>query len=216
MGFVGWIDHIDYDGPIRDLSLLEEPKFLLSAIIISPSEEGFQHAVRGWARFSSIAEAIYAYVLQAKKGSLDRRELLFKLMELMPKMAIGDILALQRVLKLGLGITTCDLGLVALSYTPLGPRPAPPLGTIFELRGEDGVVYIARNGKGPAVYDGDTMCVSPMSSVPPLHPLYEAYLRGHRIVTEGTPSGDDLCVVRRKLPLSCVNLGQLPPLRQGD
>ncbi|ACB40416.1 hypothetical protein [Pyrobaculum neutrophilum] len=207
---VGWVDHFDYYGPLEDPSILEEPKYLTASVILSQSEAGFQHAVRGWSRFGTpeVVEAVYAYVIQMRRGVLDRWGLLQKLLNLLPRATVGDILALQRVLKLGLGITTCDLGLVVLSYVQVagGPPPRRPPTALFELRESDAVLYVTRNNSGAGVYDGETMCVLPMSEVEPRHPLYEAYTAGFRIYTEGFPSQGDLCVVHRKLGLRCREL----------
>ncbi|MEM0484092.1 MAG: hypothetical protein QW434_05280 [Pyrobaculum sp.] len=204
---LGWVDHFEYYGPLS-LEMLEIPSVLVSAVVVGQSDEGFERAVRGWSKFGtlSVVEAVYAYVLQLKRGVLRREEFLHKLLWLLPKATVFDILAMQRVLKLGLGITTCDLGLVMLTYTPVrdGPQPQRPSGVIYELRGEDATIYVSRNNNGRAVYDGETMCVIPVSSRGRPHPLYEAYLLGYRIVTEGTPSKDDLCVVHKRLGLRCV------------
>ncbi|ABL87807.1 conserved hypothetical protein [Pyrobaculum islandicum DSM 4184] len=218
MDVIGWIDHFDYYGPLVDTRMLEEPKYLVSAIIVSQSEEGFEHAIRGWSRFGTyeIVETTYVYITQVKRGVIDRKELLQKLLFLLPRFKYFDILALQRVLKLGLGITTCDLGLVVLSYISVrgGRPPQRPLGTLFEIRGDELMIYIARNNKGKMVYDGETMCIIPMSAEEPRHPLYEAYLKGFRIYTEGMPTERDLCVVHKKLKLRCKilqpNAGEFP------
>jgi hypothetical protein len=210
---IGWIDHFDYYGPINDPGMLEEPKYLTSAIIIAQSDEALEYAVRGWGRFGTVAlvEAVYAYIQQAKRGVLDRRELLQKILVLLPRAEVGDILAMQRVLKLGLGITTCDLGLVVLSYVPVrdAAPPQPPPGLLYELRRADATMYITRNNEGRSVYDGETMCVVPASSRAPRHPLYEAYLRGYRITTEGLPKETDLCAVHKKLGLRCLDVNRL-------
>jgi len=205
---LGWIDHYDYYGPITDAKMLEVPKYLTAAVVLHQSDEAFEHAVRGWSRFGTpgLVEAVYAYIQQARRGVIDRGGLLQKLLTILPRANEGDILALQRVLKLGLGITTCDLGLVVLSYVPVrdGPPPRQPPGLIYELRGIDSFIYIARNNDGRPVYDVETMCVVPASSRAPHHPLYEAYLKGFRI-----PSEADLCVVHKKLRLKCIDISLL-------
>ncbi len=204
---MGWIDHFDYYGPIYDFRLLEEPKFLTTAIVTVQSEEGFQHAVSGWAKFGNptVVEAVYAYVTQVKRGVLDKGALVQKLLPLFPKLEEWDVLALQRVLKLALGVTTCDLGVAVLTHIPVGdaPPPALPLTTIFQLQRANSTIYIARNNAGTRVYDLETMCVIPMSSRGPPHPLYRAYVEGYQISTE-TPGERDLCVVHRRLKTRCV------------
>ncbi|MEZ0318877.1 MAG: hypothetical protein ABWK05_02650 [Pyrobaculum sp.] len=208
---LGWVDHFDYYGPIINPAVFKEPKFLVSAIVVKSSEEGYRYALEGWAQFGTLAvvEATAAYVEQYKRGLLDRRRLALKLVELLHKAGEYDVLALQRVLKLGLGLTTCDLGLVALAavYTAHGVQPQRPLRTIVEVVGEDSVIYIARNNSGQLIYDFETMCVIPMSPSEPYHPLYEAYLKGMKIVTEGEPSPSDLCVAHKKLGVACTRLG---------
>ena len=210
---IGWIDHFDYYGPVTDLRMLEEPKYLTSAIILTQSDEALEHAVRGWSRFGTLelVEAVYAYVQQAKRGVLDRRGLLQKILALLPRAEVGDVLAMQRILKLGLGVTTCDLGLVVLSHVSVrgGAPPQPPLGLLYELRRADATLYIARNNEGETVYDGETMCIVPVSGRTPRHPLYEAYLRGYRITTEGLPKETDFCVVHKKLGLRCLDVHTL-------
>jgi len=210
---IGWIDHFDYYGPVTDLRMLEEPKYLTSAIILTQSDEALEHAVRGWSRFGTLelVEAVYAYVQQAKRGVLDRRGLLQKILALLPRTEVGDVLAMQRILKLGLGVTTCDLGLVVLSHVSVrgGAPPQPPLGLLYELQRADATLYIARNNEGETVYDGETMCTVPVSGRAPRHPLYEAYLRGYRITTEGLPKETDLCVVHKKLGLRCLDVHTL-------
>lgn len=210
---IGWIDHFDYYGPVTDLRMLEEPKYLTSAIILTQSDEALEYAVRGWSRFGTLelVEAVYAYVQQAKRGVLDRGGLLQKILALLPRAEVGDVLAMQRILKLGLGVTTCDLGLVVLSHVSVrgGAPPQPPPGLLCELRMADATLYIARNNEGETVYDGETMCIVPVSGRPPRHPLYEAYLRGYRITTEGLPKEADLCVVHKKLGLRCLDVHAL-------
>jgi hypothetical protein len=210
---IGWIDHFDYYGPVTELRMLEEPKYLTSAIILTQSDEALEHAVRGWSRFGTLelVEAVYAYVQQAKRGILDRRGLLQKILALLPRAEVGDVLAMQRILKLGLGVTTCDLGLVVLSHVSVrgGAPPQPPTGLLYELRRADATLYIARNNEGETVYDGETMCIVPVSGRAPRHPLYEAYLRGYRITTEGLPKETDLCVVHKKLGLRCLDVHML-------
>ncbi|MEM1637535.1 MAG: hypothetical protein QW247_07450 [Pyrobaculum sp.] len=206
---LGWVDDFEFHGPLT-LEMLEVPRVLISAVVIKQSEEGFEKAVRGWSKFGtlSVVEAVYAYVLQVKRGVLGREELLHKLLWILPKATELDILAMQRVLRLGLGITTCDLGLVVLTYTPVrdGPQPQRPTGVIYELKRGESTIYIARNNNGRAIYDGETMCVVPMSNRGDPHPLYDAYIRGFRIITEGTPSENDLCVVHKRLGLRCLAL----------
>ena len=210
---IGWVDYFDYYGPITNLRMLEEPKYLTSAIILTQSDEALEHAVRGWGRFGTVelVEAVYAYIQQVRRGVLDRRGLLQKMLVLLPRAEAGDILAMQRVLKLGLGITTCDLGLVVLSYVAVqgGAPPQPPPGLLYELRRADATMYITRNNEGRAVYDVETMCILPASGRAPRHPLYEAYLRGYRITTEGLPKETDLCVVHKRLGLRCLDVGML-------
>jgi hypothetical protein len=207
---IGWIDHFEYYGPLKDPKLLEEPKYLTSAVVLTQSDEAFEYAVKGWSRFGTLelVEAIYAYVQQVKRSLLDRRGLLQRLIALLPRAEVGDLLAMQRVLKLGIGVTTCDLGLVVLSYVVVrdGAPPQPPPGLLYELRRTDATVYITRNNKGNAIYDGETMCVVPASGRPPRHPLYEAYLRGFRVVTEGLPKETDLCVMHKKLKIRCLDV----------
>lgn len=210
---IGWIDHFDYYGPVTELRMLEEPKYLTSAIILTQSDEALEHAVRGWSRFGTLelVEAVYAYVQQAKRGVLDRRGLLQKILALLPRAEVGDVLAMQRILKLGLGVTTCDLGLVVLSHVSVrgGAPPQPPLGLLYELRRADATLYIARNNEGETVYDGETMCIVPVSGRASRHPLYEAYLRGYRVTTEGLPMETDLCVLHKKLGLRCLDVHTL-------
>lgn len=210
---IGWIDHFDYYGPVTDLRMLEEPKYLTSALIFTQSDEALEHAVRGWSRFGNLelVEAVYAYVQQAKRGVLDRGGLLQKILALLPRAEVGDVLAMQRILKLGLGVTTCDLGLVVLSHVSVrgGAPPQPPPGLLYELRRADATLYIARNNEGETVYDGETMCIVPVSGRAPRHPLYEAYLRGYRITTEGLPKEADFCVVHKKLGLRCLDVHTL-------
>lgn len=210
---ISWIDHFDYYGPVTDPRMLEEPKYLTSAIILTQSDEALEHAVRGWSRFGTLelVEAVYAYVQQARRGVLDRRGLLQKILALLPRAEVGDVLAMQRILKLGLGVTTCDLGLVVLSHVSVrgGAPPQPPLGLLYELRRADATLYIARNNEGETVYDGETMCIVPVSGRAPRHPLYEAHLRGYRITTEGLPKEADLCVVHKKLGLRCLDVHTL-------
>jgi hypothetical protein len=205
---LGWVDHPEYYGPLS-VDMLDKPEVVLSAIITTQSDDGFEKAIEAWSRFGtlSVVEAVYAYVSQVKRGVLGMGELRAKLLEILPTATELDILAMQRVLKLGLDITTCDLGLVLLSYVPIGGagQPQRPLGTIYELRRGEATIYVARNAEGREVYDGETMCVVPMSSQPPLHPLYEAYVRGFRIVTKGIPAEDTLCVVHKKLRLRCLD-----------
>lgn len=208
---LGWVDHFDYYGPVTDPTLFREPKFLVSSIVVKSSEEGYRYALEGWAKFGTpaVVEATAAYVEQYKRGLVDRRGLALKLLDVLQKAGEYDVLALQRVLKLGLGLTTCDLGLVALAavYTAHGAPPQRPLGTLIEIAGRDSTIYISRNNSGQRIYDLETMCVVPMSLNPPHHPLYEAYLRGMRIVTEGMPSPSDLCVAHKKLGVACARLG---------
>jgi hypothetical protein len=203
VGALGWIDHFDRYGPITDPAVLEEPKYLTSAVILGQSEEGLERAIRGWSKFGrlEVVEAVYAYIVQARRGVLGVRELARKLLAVLQRAGEGDVLALQRVLKLGLGITTCDVGLVVLAYTRVAgsPEPERPATMLLEIRGEESAVYIARNNSGPAVYDLETMCVVPMSAREPLHPLYRAYLMGYRIATDRLPSRGDLCVVHKRL-----------------
>ncbi|MGC8994081.1 MAG: hypothetical protein ACP5J0_01680 [Pyrobaculum sp.] len=205
---LGWVDHPEYYGPL-DVGMLDKPEVVLSAVVIRQSDEGFERAISAWSRFGtlSVVEAVYAYVTQARRGVLGVGELRAKILEILPAATELDILAMQRALKLGLGITTCDLGLVVLSYVPVGGagRPQRPLGTIYELMRGDATIYVARNVGMREIYDGETMCIVPMSSQPPLHPLYEAHLRGFKIVTKGEPPEDALCVVHRKLGLRCLD-----------
>ncbi|MFN3804300.1 MAG: hypothetical protein ACK4SY_04535 [Pyrobaculum sp.] len=206
---LGWVDHFDYYGPLVDARLLEVPEYLVSSLIITQSEEGFRHAVEGWKKFGTrhVVEAVYSYILQTQRGLLDRQTLLYKILEVLPKAGELDILALQRALKLGLGVTTCDLGVVILAYVPLpnSPQPPRPVGTIYEIR-QHSTIYIARNNQGPPVYDFETMCVLPMGGREPFHPLYKAYMEGYKILTEKIPTERDLCVVHKKLNLRCVYL----------
>jgi hypothetical protein len=67
---IGWIDHFEYYGPLRDPKLLEEPKYLTSAVVLTQSDEAFEYAVKGWSRFGTLelVEAVYAYVQQVKRG----------------------------------------------------------------------------------------------------------------------------------------------------
>jgi hypothetical protein len=205
---LGWVDHPEYYGPLN-VDMLDKPEVVLTAVVIKQSDDGFEKAIGAWSRFGTlrVVEAVYAYVTQARRGILGAGELRAKLLELFPAATELDILAMQRALKLGLGITTCDLGLVVLSHVPVGGagRPQTPLGAIYELRRGDATLYVVRNAGRREIYDGETMCVIPMSSQPPLHPLYEAHLRGFRIVTEGTPPEDAPCVVHKKLGLRCLD-----------
>ncbi|MFN7106531.1 MAG: hypothetical protein ACK4M3_08145, partial [Pyrobaculum sp.] len=202
----------DYYGPLADARLLEVPEYLLSSVIITQSEEGFSHAVEGWKKFGTcdVVDAAYSYIVQTRRGLLDRQALLYKILDILPKAGELDILALQRVLKLGLGITTCDLGIVMLAYVPLpnSPPPPRPVGTIYELR-RHSTIYVARNGQGPPVYDFETMCVIPIGGREPFHPLYGAYLGGYKILTEKIPTERDLCVVHKKLGLQCIYIENL-------
>jgi len=211
---IGWVDHFDYYGPINDMKILREPRFLLSAIIIGPSEEGFEHAVAAWSSFGTleVVEGVYAYLTQLKRGLLTRKELVHKLIPLLQKASVADILALQRVLKLGAGFTTCDIGLAVLSHVPIASATPPrrPLTVLLEKTGEDSVIYVARNNEGSPVYDLETMCIIPMSEEGTPHPLYAAYLSGYRVVTEGVPGEGDLCVAHKRLGVRCRNLWQLP------
>jgi len=211
---LGWVDHFDYYGPITDVKILREPRFLLSAIIIGPSEEGLEYALAAWSSFGTleVVEGVYAYLAQLKRGLLTRRELAHKLIPLLQKATVADILALQRVLKLGAGFTTCDIGLVVLSHVPVvgATSPRRPSTALVEKAGEDSVVYVARNNEGSPVYDLETMCIIPMSEGEAPHPLYAAYLRGYRVVTEGIPGEGDLCVVHKRLGVRCRNLWQFP------
>ncbi|AET32046.1 hypothetical protein [Pyrobaculum ferrireducens] len=205
---LGWVDHPEYYGPLN-VDMLDKPEVVLSAVVIEQSDEGFEKAIGAWSRFGtlSVVEAVYAYVSQVRRRVIGEGELRMKLLEILPAATELDILAMQRVLKLGLGITTCDLGLVLLSYVPVGDagHPQRPLGTIYELMRGEATIYVARNAGKRGIYDGETMCVVPISSQPPLHPLYEAYLRGFRIVTEGVPTEDTPCVVHKKLGLRCLD-----------
>jgi len=211
---IGWVDHFDYYGPITDVKILREPRFLLSAIVLGPSEEGFEHAVAAWSSFGTleVVEGVYAYLTQLKRGLLTRKELMHKLVPLLQKASVADILALQRVLKLGAGFTTCDIGLVVLSHVPIvgATPPRRPPTVLLEKTGEDSVVYVARNNEGAPVYDLETMCIIPMSEGGTPHPLYAAYLRGYRVVTEGVPGEGDLCVAHKRLGVRCRNLWQFP------
>jgi len=211
---IGWVDHFDYYGPITDVKILREPRFLLSAIVLGPSEEGFEYAVAAWSSFGTleVVEGVYAYLAQLKRGLLTRRELMHKLIPLLQKATLADILALQRVLKLGAGFTTCDIGLVVLSYVLVvgATPPRRPSTALIEKTEEDSVIYVARNNEGSPVYDLETMCIIPMSEGEAPHPLYMAYLRGYRVVTEGIPGEGDLCVAHKRLGARCRNLWQLP------
>jgi len=207
---LGWVDHPDHYGPLTNPQDFEKPEYLTSAVVLTKWPQALEYAVRGWSKFGTlkIIEAIYAYIKQMERGLLNRKELAFKILEILPQATELDILAIQRVLKLGLGVTTCDLGLVVLSRVAIrdAPPPPPPKGVIYELKRGDLVLYISRNNNGPVVYDGETMCIIPMSSREPLHPLYKAYLDNYKIVTEGAPSPGDLCVIHRKIRLDCISL----------
>lgn len=218
MQVIGWIDHPDAYGPLTpsNVDLLEEPRYLLSAIIVSRWEEGLEAAFKGWARFGrqEAVEAMYAYVEQLRRGLLDEGRFRAALLKVLWISGAEDVAAIQRILKLATGRTTCDFGVVAFfeAKLPLSPWGRPPPTAMRSLEGPDYLVYLARNAEGPPVYDLETMCVVPYTSAPTgRHPLQEAYEAGLRIATEGPRAPDDLCVAHRRIQVACRRLGQFPP-----
>lgn len=190
---IAYVDHPE-GGPITDLEglrrALKSPKLFISLIVLREAPELLEEAAEAWAGVGtpSIAEAAYAYIAQYIRGVLDARGLLAKLIELFPEMEAVDVLALQRTLKIGIGMTTCDMGVAVFVQNPLAPAPgAPPRRVVAEAPRAN--AYLVVND-GPEIYDLDTMCVVPfMAAEDPslVHPLQAAWGAGYSIKTRGEP-----------------------------
>ncbi|MFB6490004.1 MAG: hypothetical protein TU35_001950 [Thermoproteus sp. AZ2] len=191
---IAYADHPE-GGPITDLEglrrALRTPKLFVSLIVLKEAPELLEDAATAWAGVGTprIAEAAYAYITQYIRGLLSTRELLAKLVELFPEMEGADVLALQRALKIGTGMTTCDMGAAVFVQNPLAPTPgAPPRRVVAEAPKANAYLVV---DEGPAeVYDLDTMCVVPyMAARDPalLHPLQAAWEAGYSIRTRGEP-----------------------------
>jgi hypothetical protein len=195
---IAYVDHPD-GGPIADKEglskVVEEPRLFLSALVFSEAPELLEKAVNTWARVGDqrLAEAIYAYVLQLRRGLIDERHLLLRIAELFADMDHVDALALQRVLMLGIGKTTCDLGAAIFVENPrlsLYGRPyrIPPNNAI--AASAKAPLYLVVNKGVRRVIDLDTMCVvpySPSGRPEDLHPLQALSQAGFAIATRGEP-----------------------------
>ncbi|MBP1448486.1 MAG: hypothetical protein JZD41_00480 [Thermoproteus sp.] len=193
---IAYVDHPD-GGFIRDVEGLREalrsPKLFLSLIVLREAPELLKEAAEAWAGVGapSIAEAVYAYVYQYRLGLIGAGELLLRIAELFPDMGTADVLALQRTLKIGIGLTTCDLGAAVFVENPrawAAEPPPPPEGVVAEA--PRAKAYLVRNDGGRIVYDWDTMCVVPYSpQLDPalLHPLQLLRRAGYAIRTKGSP-----------------------------
>ncbi|MEZ0248773.1 MAG: hypothetical protein ABWJ97_05820 [Thermoproteus sp.] len=199
---IGYVDHPD-GGPIADIKALERvlstPKLFLSSIIFREAPELTEAAFNAWARVGAkdLAEAIYAYVVQYRRGLADEKALLSRIAELFADMDVADLLAMQRALMISIGRTTCDMGAAVFVENPRFSLygmsyGAPPRGVL--ARSTRAHAYLVLNGGGDYVLDWDTLCTvpySPSGRPEELHPLQLSHQLGYKIATRG----EALCLI---------------------
>ncbi len=195
---IAYVDHPD-GGPVADKKalrkILERPGLFLSSLIFREVPELLDEAAAVWASVGNarLAEAIYAYILQFKRGILDEGRLLLYIAEMFREMDYVDLLALQRVLMLGTGRTTCDLGAAVFVENPRtslygSVRGMPPRGALASSPKAN--AYLVVNLGERKVLDLDTMCIvpySPSGRPEELHPLQRLHEAGFAIATRGEP-----------------------------